>query len=168
MADDFFTIELKPKGVAARFASFASLFIQESETTHKVGVLSVLNKMVYWSRVDTGRMRAGFFAYADSRGYSLAASLVNFATVKADQEKLGRKEGQYQDGYLRTRIINAVKYIGQVDDKVGIFYSGTFASKLAVFERIYGKKFQEFFEAADAMNTTGKAPRQTPDAAGEN
>jgi hypothetical protein len=151
-------ITLKPKDAAKRFRAFARDWEQDASKAHKKAILTILGWYVRWSRVDTGRFRAGWMPYADKEGYSLEAAAVRIGSEVQVEESAGRMDGSYEElGPLHTRILNGVAYAEMLDDRTGVFEGGTFLSKLAQTERIYSEQIQEFLDAADGYGE-GRRP----------
>jgi hypothetical protein len=89
---------------------------------HDVWVMRVLEYIVRFSRVDTGRSRAGWFRFMDIRGYNYQRSLPPTGVEDATEE--GRSKGEAISEPFLTTIINNVDYVDPMNQRYGLFNFG--------------------------------------------
>jgi hypothetical protein len=95
-------------------------FEEGLQNTHDMWIFRVLEYVSRYSRVDTGRSRAGWFKIMDTKGYDYSRSLVSLPG-KEDETEQGRAQGDFVESPLNTTIINNVKYVEPMNRRFGIF-----------------------------------------------
>lgn len=153
---------------------FGGDFIVGAMAAHDTWVLRVLEYFGKFHRVATGRSRAGWFRYMDSKGYDYYRSLPAVeprGKRSKDETELGRAEGDFIEHPFNTTIINNVKYVEPMNRRYGLFGFANMTSgkmklgsegirleeKLPIFQRYGEENFQKFMENAEkAFNAAEK------------
>jgi hypothetical protein len=104
---------------AALMRAFGSDWQVAAEGAHNMWVMRVLEYITRFSRVDTGRSRAGWFNFMDLNGYDYHRSLPPAGTEMGMDE--GRAQGQSISEPFLTTIINNVNYVEPMNRRYGLF-----------------------------------------------
>ena len=113
------TITLDPPDAIQKFSQFSQRFRDGLEQTHRMWVFRVLEYLVRFSRVDTGRSRAAWMPFMDDQGYSYQRSLTAPPNVE-DLTGEGRLQGTYDHQGMETTVYNNVKYVDSMNQKYGL------------------------------------------------
>jgi hypothetical protein len=156
-----FKVINKDPDAADLMAAFGDDWNQAAQDAHEIWVMRVLEYIVRFSRVDTGRSRAGWFNFMDLRGYNYRRSLPPTGTEEGTDE--GRALGDSISEPFITTIINNVNYVEPMNRRYGLFgfapaTSGKmklgssdgirFEEKIPVFEQYGADNWQKFIENA--------------------
>lgn len=112
-------VKWKGKNLPQEWMKFSQKLRPYLELAHKKCVMAIVADAVVWSRVDTGRMRAGWLPYLIQNNYPYESLL---GTRSKDYQGSVDIEGFVQvDEPFHTILEDAVKYTEYVEDKVGVF-----------------------------------------------
>ena len=114
-----FKVINKDPDAADLMAAFGDDWNQAAQDAHEMWVMRVLEYIVRFSRVDTGRSRAGWFNFMDLRGYNYRRSLPPTGTEEGTDE--GRALGDSISEPFITTIINNVNYVEPMNRRYGLF-----------------------------------------------
>lgn len=112
-------VKLDPPDSVRLFSEWVDGFEQAAKDTHRKWVFLVLEYVLKYSRVDTGRSRAAWTPMMDQYGYNYQRSLQ--AQGDPNEEAQGRAEGYFTDRDFYTEIVNGVEYVEVMDRIYGLF-----------------------------------------------
>lgn len=154
-------IQITPNHPAERFDEFVKFFGDALQKMHKACTFYILELCVRWTRVDTGRLRAGWIPYLNANGFPWQRSALKVGNENVASIAEGMAAGRYQEGFLQIYVENGVNYAGYLNDSnAGIFniagkhsvqpaLFGDVQSAGPFFEKIYAQKMQKLFENCD-------------------
>lgn len=149
-------LKWKERDLPKDWAAFVENFGPYLQKSHRVGVMSIVSRCVAWSRVATGRMRAGWLPYLKANGYPYQSILGTRAIgYKGNQTA----EGTFRDMPLRTVVENGVAYTGDVEAGYGVFDTQGHSSFIPapvgglekardLFANIYAERMQNSIDLA--------------------
>jgi hypothetical protein len=133
-------IQVTPQYPAERFEEFIKFFGDSLQKMHRASSFFILELCIRWTRVDKGRLRAGWIPYLNDHGFpwQRSATKVRNETLASISE--GMAVSRYQEGYLQLYVENGVNYAGYLNDSdAGIFdVSGTHSVQPALFSDVQG------------------------------
>ena len=162
--------KMTPRDFGDRGAAFSENLLRGAVDVHDMWVMRVSEYMTKFSRVDTGRSRAGWFSFMDSKGYNYQRSLPPTRDMK-DESSEGRAEGMFVSQPFNTTLINNVKYVDPMNKRFGLFgfanmtsgkmYLGSegihFEEKIPLFEAYGEENYQRYIDnCVKAFDAGGK------------
>jgi len=130
------TVKMNPDNAPQLMEAYGEDFLTAAQQAHNTWVMRVLEYIVKFSRVDTGRSRAGWFNFMDLNGYDYHRSLPPGGQSMAVEE--GRGLGQSVSEPFSTTIINNVKYVEPMNRRFGLFGFTHEGSAGSVFAQGHG------------------------------
>lgn len=112
-------VKWRGRNIIKDWEKFAAAFDPYLQLAHNKCVLAIVADAVAWSRVDTGRMRAGWLPILLDEGYPYTQQLLG--TASPNYEASLAPEGTFQRFPLKTVVENGVVYTQYVEEKVGVF-----------------------------------------------
>ena len=116
-----FKVKMTPAHPARDLERLEEWYPGQLQKAHRGGVMRILETYVAWSRVDTGRFRAGWYAYMRAYGFPFQRSVKPGKDETAIAEAEGEALGMYQEEPLRTVVYNGVNYGPPLEERTGIF-----------------------------------------------
>lgn len=160
------SITMTPKYPSERMEEFRTFFGEALQKVHKACVFKILETCVAWTRVDTGRLRAGWFPYMAQDGFPYQRSTNPPVNPKDGAIEEGMAAGGYMEGYLKVYVYNGVDYAGYLEEGKGTFdITGTTSfqqapygdvnSALPKFAELYASCMTKFLDNADQLLSGG-------------
>jgi len=158
-------IKITPQYPAERFNEFTKFFGDSLQKMHRACCFYILELCIRWTRVDTGRLRAGWIPYLAANGFPWNRSIKAPLHEEAGAFTEGLASGRYQEGYLSLYVENGVNYAGYLNDSnAGIFdVTGGHSVQPALygdvqaagpfFGKLYADKMQRIMDNCDAWLT---------------
>ena len=112
-------VRMDPPKAVELLSTWLQGFDQGAKDAHRKWVFKVLEYVIKYSRVDTGRSRSGWTALMDAYGYNYQRSLMDPGDPAA--VKQGQASGSFTDNDFYTQIVNGVEYVDVMDRMYGIF-----------------------------------------------
>ena len=115
------TVRMDPPDLVRKYEDFFEGFYKAALQTHQAWVFWVLEYIVKYSRVDTGRSRAAWTPIMDEHGYDYFRSMPPSANEDPISVAQGRSEGSFTDEPFLTTISNNVEYVDDMNQQYGLF-----------------------------------------------
>ena len=136
---------------------------EKGPMVHLKSAFRVIEYIIKYSRVRTGRSRAAWFPLLDYYGFDYQRSL-GAARVDAGAVQEGYSQGGFDSQPFHTTIMNNVNYVDPMNRRYGLFgfaqtVSGKmrlgsdgirFEEKIPLFEQFMGETWQDFLDKAKA------------------
>ena len=141
---------------AEMMRAFGDDWTNGTQAAHDTWVMRVLEYIVRFSRVDTGRSRAGWFRFMDSKGYNYQRSLPPTGVEDASDE--GRAMGGAISEPFLTTIINNVVYVDPMNQRYGLFNFGpqrkiyTVSELSQEIKGLFEKQFPDVWVTGEVSN----------------
>ena len=169
-----FSIKLKPGLPSEEFGKFSSEFMAKAQIVHRAATFKIIESIIAWSRVDTGRMRAGWFPYLRAYNHPFQRSTIDKKAVNQEEVAEGEREGSFQELPTRSIVTNGVQYSGYVEQNVGVFDQDgssasvpspfpTLQSALPKFAELYKRSFDRFIDITAKRFKENKGPEEIRD-----
>ena len=136
----------------------------KAQVVHRKSVFQMLRQLIFYTPVDTGRLRGSWTPIFDKYGAGkvydavMALRAPGQGTTKPEPKRsainAGKKEGFFVDRPFMTIVGTNVKYASYVEQKLGFV-----AKARAVGEGIYRRNFEAFFKQVKANG--GFIPEQS-------
>lgn len=128
--------------------------MQGAQMVFRVSVFKFLEFIIRYGRRKTGRMVSGFTPMMDRYNYDYMRSWQHSDTESSVAIDEGKEEGSFLYDEVgdpwNITIINAVEYVGYVEQKVGITEIGQIPVIVPYFEKFMGENFDAYFANAQA------------------
>ena len=114
-------LKVTPLNFADENGKFIADFVEKAKLTHKKWVFQVLEYIVKYHRLDTGRSRAAWTPFMDANMYPYQRSYAPGPNVDYSEEEAGKTEGFFVSQDFRTLITNNVEYVNVMNETYGLF-----------------------------------------------
>lgn len=115
------TARMDPPDVYEKLCTFLDDFEKTAQDTHRKWVFMVLEYIVKYSRVDTGRSRAAWTPMMVFHDYDFYRSMTITGSEDVAAEEEGRSQGLFTDDPFCTTITNNVVYVDPMNQQYGLF-----------------------------------------------
>ena len=118
------SVRSDPTNASAMFATYLDGFVEASQDAHRKWVFLVLEYIIKYSRVDTGRSRSAWLAFPNAYGYDYTRSLPSAPNADPSSMAQGLASGFFTERPYFTEIVNNVQYVEVMNRRFGLFGYG--------------------------------------------
>lgn len=137
------SVTSNPTNAPALFSAYLDGFVEATFDAHRKWVFQVLEYIIKYSRVDTGRSRSAWVPFMEAYGYDYSRSLPPAPNSQPGAIELGKASGYFTDRPYVTEVVNNVQYVEVMDRRYGMFGFKPVVKNSARGKKVVAQKLEQ-------------------------